>query len=100
MSDLRVTEDDAREALDRYGDMLSKYPHVRGMGVGEIERGGQSTGELSVRVYVEKKLPLEQLDPKHVLPRRLKIELGGGLSKEVPVDVVELQGMLRSDHMP
>ena len=84
-----VTEPDVRRALDEHGAMLYKFPSVQGTGVGEQISGGVPTGRLAVKVYVDKKLPLDKMDPKNVLPKSLKIDGSTGDSREIPVDVVE-----------
>ncbi|MEM1873821.1 MAG: hypothetical protein QXS85_04105 [Acidilobaceae archaeon] len=71
------------EAL-RLWSMLSEYPNVVGVSnklMPRIKRGREDPGELCLRVYVSRKLPVDQLRPHEVIPR----EVGG-----VPTDVVEI----------
>ena len=67
----------------RYADQLMRYPHVVGVGVGLAQEGGQYTSKISLVVMVDRKVPLDDLDPDSILPR----ELDG-----VRVDVQETGG--------
>jgi hypothetical protein len=60
---------------------LMPYPNVVGVAAGTVTRGGQSTGEQCIVVYVSTKLPASELTAEAMLPR----ELDG-----VRVDVVEV----------
>ncbi|KAB8191746.1 hypothetical protein FH608_027620 [Nonomuraea phyllanthi] len=64
--------------LDHYGD----DPNVNGAGVGFRIRGGQSTGEPAVIVFVTKKRPASHLSRSRLLPRKVDV---GGLPVEVDV---------------
>ncbi len=55
----------------RYGDWLMKMPHVVGVGVGYAMIHGSTTGELSLVVMVERKLPEDQIPPEQRIPRQL-----------------------------
>jgi len=59
---------------------LSGLPDVRWVGVGIRERGGELTGELVFRVYVDRKRLLSELPKSRIVPRSV---VG------VPTDVVE-----------
>src|SRR6266852_918279 len=54
--------------------------NVVGVGMGRKTVNGKLTQELSVRFYLERKLPLNVINPEHLLPA----EING-----VPTDVVE-----------
>jgi hypothetical protein len=69
-----------------YEKELLRKANVVGVGIGLRRRGGQSTGELSIVVSVTHKVPLEELDPRDVIPRELE---------GVPVDV-QAVGVLRA----
>lgn len=69
-----------RRSLERHRDQLLRLPNVVGVGVGYKETGGQVTGQLSIAVLVERKLPMAQLAPRHVVPRAVD---------DVVTDVIE-----------
>jgi hypothetical protein len=54
-------------------DRLLAYPGVYHVAVGVKERNGKATGEVGFRVYVEEKLPEQQLPPD----ARIPAEIGG-----------------------
>src|SRR4029078_6431724 len=89
-----VTEADARVALDQYGDVLSRFRSVQGMGVGEQMKAEKPTGQFAVKIYVKKKLLITRCDPKDILPRSLRIITSSGNCKDVAVDVVEIGSKL------
>lgn len=60
---------------------LMAKANVVGVGVGYRQVGGQRTETVALVVMVSRKLPLAQLAPKDVLPRRIE---------GVPVDVQEV----------
>lgn len=62
---------------------LSK-PHVIGLNVGYRIRGGNTTDERAVIVYVSRKLPESLLRSDHLIPKTVTID-----DQDVPVDVVE-----------
>ncbi|NWF69526.1 MAG: hypothetical protein HXY40_10610 [Chloroflexi bacterium] len=55
----------------RYSEFLMRMPHVVGIGVGIATCGGQPTGELSLVVMVNEKLPEAQLSAEQMLPKEL-----------------------------
>ncbi len=67
-------------ARDKAKNRLMKLANVHGVGVGLKRTSGKLTSELCIRVYVDKKLPLDQLETHDVVPR----EVDG-----VPTDVIE-----------
>jgi hypothetical protein len=69
------------EVRARHEAELMRYPNVVGVAEGIATRGGESTGELCIVVYVSTKVPASELAADAVLPR----ELDG-----VRVDVVEV----------
>jgi len=74
--DGRIAEVRARHEAD-----LMRYPNVVGVSDGVATRGGESTGELCIVVYVSTKLPASKLAAEAVLPG----EIDG-----VRIDVVEV----------
>jgi len=75
-SDTGVTQ-----ALNQHALALMRYANVVGVSEGIRTRGGVPTGERCLVVYVQRKVPRDQLSPDEVLPS----EAGG-----VAVDVVEV----------
>lgn len=73
--ELRVAEVRARHEQE-----LLRYPNVVGVAVGVRMRRGTPTGEPCLVVYVERKLPRDQLAAGELLPADIE---------GVPVDVVE-----------
>ncbi|MFC5790989.1 hypothetical protein EDM22_16830 [Agromyces tardus] len=61
-------------------DEILSHPHVVRVGVGYRERAGAKTDELVIRVYLEKKLPLDEV-PEEL---RIPTEWNG-----IPTDVIE-----------
>ena len=72
--------DRAKSVKEKHADRLKRFPNVVGVGVGHEIVGGKRTDRVSIRVYVRKKLPKDQLAPDAILPDTLD-----GL----PVDVIE-----------
>jgi len=87
MSDTPSQIQRAVEIKTRHEESLMQHPGVVGVGVGMRQKGGQPTDEVSIVIMVEKKHPLDQLDPKDVLPREIE---------GIPVDVLET-GEIRAD---
>ena len=69
---------------------LMRYPNVVGVSEGVRMRGGRPTGESSLVVFVERKIPRDQLGEDELLPS----EVDG-----VPVDVVEV-GVIEPQPIP
>ena len=61
-----------------YSSFLTSLPHVQSVGVGPKVQGGRQTGEMSIKVYVDRKVKPEEL----ALKERVPPELDG-----VPTDV-------------
>lgn len=74
----------AHESFQRE-ERWSHDAHIQGLGIGEIIRDGEMLQELSLRVYVERKLPKSQLD--HPVPRTVRLP---EYDIEVPTDVVSI----------
>jgi hypothetical protein len=65
----------------RHEAELMRYPNVVGVADGVATRGGESTGERCIVIYVSTKLPASELAAAAMLPR----EIDG-----VRIDVVEV----------
>jgi len=74
----------ARTAAAEYTDRMLQFPNVFGCAIGQRTVGGRTTGEASLVVFVERKLPLESLRSDEILPREVQTQSG-----TVIVDVVE-----------
>lgn len=72
---IRRAESVRAENLER----LRRFPNVVGTGVGFKEVRGEVTPRVALRVYVARKLPLEDMAPEDILP----LEIDG-----IPVDVL------------
>ena len=70
----------AQTAKERAAERLRRYPNVVGVGVGYKNVQDQPTSTVSVRIYVDKKVPERELAPSEVVPK----EVDG-----VPTDVIE-----------
>jgi hypothetical protein len=66
---------------DRAAAVFLKIPGVTAVGLGGRERDGRPTGEVVLKVFVERKRPAEELTPGETLPPRFE---------GVGVDVVEM----------
>jgi hypothetical protein len=70
----------AKSVKERHVRRLKSFPNVIGVGVGYEIVGATRTDRVSIRVYVRKKLPEDQLAPEAVLPDTID---------GIPVDVIE-----------
>lgn len=73
---------------------------VQGIGIGRRQSGGQERGELTLKVYVEKKLPAKEAEVP--IPRAIRLP---GSSVEVGIDIqevgrIKLQNALRRRMRP
>ena len=71
---------DIAAVLARHDAELMAFPHVVAVAEGVRTRKGQPTGETCIVVYVDRKLPMDQLDKDARLPKQIE---------GVPIDVVE-----------
>jgi S1-C subfamily serine protease len=74
----------AQDAIDKIKDFFFGKANVVGMGVGVVQRPTMSEPSACVVVNVEKKKPLNELNPGDVVPRTIG---------NVPTDVVEVGRM-------
>lgn len=70
----------AIEVMQAVAGRLRAYPNVNDVGVAFKEVGGDPTDQVSIRVYVDRKLPRAQLADEDVLPSEVE---------GVPVDVIQ-----------
>ncbi|MEV4442703.1 hypothetical protein AB0K09_27550 [Streptomyces sp. NPDC049577] len=75
------SDEEIRAARDRAVELLMSLPGVTAVGIGGRERGGEPTGEIVLRVYVERKKPRQDVPPEELIPA----EIDG-----VPTDVAEM----------
>lgn len=68
------------EIRGRHEAELLRYPNVVGVAEGIRTKGGKPTGETCLVVYVERKVPRDELDESEILPSEIE---------GIPVDVVE-----------
>lgn len=66
---------------DRAAAQLLHIPHVTGVGIGGRERNGRPTGEIVIKVFVERKKPVAEVPPEERIPPSFE---------GVPTDVVEM----------
>lgn len=79
--DLKATTEHIMSVMQAHKDELLSKPNVVGVAVGFRKKEGESTHSLALVVMVDRKLPLELLEPEHQIP--IMIE-------DVPVDVQEV----------
>lgn len=75
---------------ERAAEQLMRLPGVNAVGIGGRMRGGQPTGEVVLKVFVDQKKPLSDLSPADVIPAEFE---------GVPTDV-EVMGPLERDANP
>ena len=79
-----VAVERARGAAAEHTNRMLRFPNVFGCAVGQRTVAGRKTGEVSLVVFVERKLPIESLRSEEILPREVLTQNG-----TVLVDVVE-----------
>jgi len=70
--------DRLQEIKSRNREFLFSFPNVTGVGVGFKKKGGIKTGNITIRVYVSKKLLLSELKENEVIPTEIE-----GISTDV-----------------
>ena len=58
-------------AKRKYAEFLTSLPHVTGLGVGIKKTSDRETGELAIKVYVDRKVAAEELTEEERVPPRL-----------------------------
>lgn len=87
-----MTDDEllaAREAKERFGELLLGNVDAHGIGVGRRRRAGEKTDEYAVVVHVDRKLPRDQVPPSRLLPTEFRFVTRDGRAVVIPVDVQE-----------
>ena len=84
------------KALNKTRYKLLGLQNVVGLGIGHKEIGAENTGEPAFIVYVEQKLPVDNLLRGHVVPEKI-----GGLNTDViEIGVVRALGVRTSRERP
>jgi len=78
----------AHEMKEKNASLLMGKANVTGVGVGYKIKNGKKTKQISIRVYVSKKLPKEKLSPGDLLPKKIG---------NIPVDVIEADFEIHQD---
>lgn len=60
-----------KAAKRKHGAVLKALPHVLSLGIGPKVRAGQPTGELALKVYVDRKVDPGDLAEEDRIPPRL-----------------------------
>jgi hypothetical protein len=71
----------ARQEKERHREELMSLNNVVGVGVGRKPAGGHGLDHWAIAVYVHKKVPPSELEPKDIIPA----EING-----IPTDVIEI----------
>lgn len=69
-------------------ELMTKFSNVTGVGVGYRILKGERTNQICIRVYVEKKLPLAELQTNEILPTEIE---------GIRIDVIEGSFTIQSD---
>lgn len=77
---------------------LFAVPGVHTVGIGYKRVGGKLTDEVAVVVYVDQKVPVDQLAPGWLVPR--SIEVWGADREPVQTDVVQRPRAVEYPHLP
>ena len=59
------------ETLEEQKDILIGRPGCTGVGLGHKYIKGKSTKQPAITVFVEKKLPAEEIPAEHIIPRKI-----------------------------
>ena len=54
------------EIKRKHRDNLHKYPNVIGSGIGYKVKGGKKTDEVSIQIFVSKKINIKKLNKDHI----------------------------------
>ena len=82
------SEEQCARALELHDGKLSALANVQGLGIVAEEGETVDSDNLAVAVYVEKKVPVEELAPEHRIPATLEIPDDEGFH-QVSVRVIE-----------
>ncbi|MFN8648105.1 MAG: hypothetical protein U0104_15170 [Gemmatimonadales bacterium] len=75
------TDQELFAIAQRAATAFAGLPHVHGVGLGGRERAGKPTGEIVLKVLVDRKVPLGQLDPSARVPASFE---------GIPTDVIQV----------
>jgi hypothetical protein len=67
-----MNEDPALELRERVAERLLEIEGVHAVGVGGKETDGKPTGEIAIRIFVEKKRPLSEISPEERIPAEIE----------------------------
>lgn len=81
MTTVDPTYENARQEKERHTKELMSLGNVVGVGVGRKTEGGKRLRRWAILIYVRKKVPASELDPKDKIP----VEING-----IPTDVIEI----------
>jgi hypothetical protein len=81
------------------GERLLAIPGVHTVGVGYRRREGRITDELAVVVYVDRKLPREEVKPAWMIPAQVSYTDPAGEQAMVPTDVVQRARPVEYPHL-
>lgn len=77
-----------RRARSAHYDRLSRLPNVVGTGIGVKRRNGERDGQSALIIFVDRKVPLEEISARRRIPRFV-IQDG----ERISTDVVEINGI-------
>ena len=72
------------ELKQRHREALLALPNVKGVGVGPKIVNGKPTNVMAIKVYVQRKVPKEQLTEGECVPKEIE---------GIPIDVEEMAPM-------
>ena len=92
-------------ALDLHADRLSTLCNVVGLGIVPEADEGPTSGRFVLAIYVDKKLPLAELDPGDVLPKIVEVPGRGRSMRSITTRViaqgeVALEGSFGKEPLP
>lgn len=86
-----MRDDEYFAIKERAAAQLLKIPHVTAVGLGGRETGGRSTGEIAIKVFVDRKKPAGDVPAEERIPAAFE---------GVPTDVLEMGSVRRTELVP
>ena len=83
-----ATQNICEAALVEYEEKLSGLPNVIGLGIVSMKEQDPANPDLAIAVYVEKKVPQDELDELELVPKKIQI-MQGEVLQEVFTRVIE-----------
>jgi hypothetical protein len=83
-----TSEEEVRQIVSAYADALTRLPNVVGLGVVAADAANPEATPV-IAVYVERKVPEEQLPAGALVPKRLAVTVHGN-RVEAPTRVIEV----------